>query len=126
MNELLNPWILIGLTAMALPLLIEWLLRRRRPRIAFPAMRYLLDPNKRRRVQRQDLILLLVRTVVPGVLVIALARPLFRPSTEQGEGGSRRHVVIVLDGTYSMGQSIGQTTAFAVAQTMAQDIVRGL
>src|SRR5262249_45373416 len=34
--------------------------------------------------------------------------------------------VLVLDGTYSMAQSIGQTNAFAVAQTMGQDIVRGL
>lgn len=126
MNELLHPWMLAALVAMALPLLIEWLFRRRRQRIAFPAMRYLMNPKKRRRVQLQDLILLLVRTVVPGVLVFALARPLFRPDTGTGAEPAARHVAIVLDGTYSMGQSIGQTTAFAVAQTMAQDIVRGL
>lgn len=125
-NELLHPWMLAALVAMAIPLLIEWLFRRRRQRIAFPAMRYLMNPKKRRRVQLQDLILLLVRTVVPGVLVLALARPLLRPEAGQGAEQAPRHVAIVLDGTYSMGQSIGQTTAFAVGQTMAQDIVRGL
>jgi hypothetical protein len=126
MNELLHPWMLLGLAAMALPLIIEWLFRRRRQRIAFPAMRYLMNPKKRRRVQLQDLILLLVRTVVPGLLVVALARPLLRPEAGQGTAQAPRHVAIVLDGTYSMGQSIGQTTAFALAQAMAQDVLRGL
>ncbi|MBL8792544.1 MAG: VWA domain-containing protein [Planctomycetia bacterium] len=125
-NELLNPWMLVALAAMALPLLIEWLFRRRRQRLAFPAMRYLMNPRKRRRVQLQDLILLLVRTVVLGVLVVALARPLLRPEAGQGADHAPRHVAIVLDGSYSMGQAIGQTNAFAVAQTMAQDIIRGL
>ena len=115
---------LVALVAMALPLIIEWLFRRRRQRIAFPAMRYLMNPKKRRRVRLQDLILLLIRTVVPGLLVIALARPLLRP--DNSGTTATRNVVIVLDGTYSMGQAIGQTTAFAVAQTMGQDIVRGL
>lgn len=123
-NELLHPWMLAALAAMAIPLLIEWLFRRRRQLIAFPAMRYLMNSKKRRRVQLQDLILLVIRTVVPGVLVFALARPLLRP--EAGADPSARHVVIVIDGTYSMGQSIGQTTAFEMAQSTAQDIVRAL
>ena len=126
MNDLLNPWILPALAAMALPLLIEWLFRRRRQRIAFPAMRYLMNPKKRRRVQLQDLILLLIRTVVPGVLVFAIARPLLRPDASTGANEEPRHVVIALDATYSMGQSIGQTTAFEMGQTMAHDVVRGL
>ncbi len=125
-NEVLNPWMLVALIAMALPLIIEWLFRRRRQRIPFPAMRYLMNPKKRRRIKLQDLILLLVRTVVPGVLVIALARPLLRPEAGRGTEQAPRHVVIVLDGTYSMGQSIGQTTAIDVGKSMAQDVVRGL
>src|SRR3954452_20592630 len=103
MNELLNPWMLVALVAMALPIIIAWLFRWRRQRIPFPAMRYLMNPKKRRRVRLQDLILLLIRTVVPGVLVIALARPLLRSNAEEGSDRAPRHVVIVLDGTYSMG-----------------------
>ena len=75
LNWLIHPWMLIALAAMAIPLIIEWLFRRRRQRIAFPAMRYLMNPKKRRRVRLQDLILLLIRTVVPGLLAFALARP---------------------------------------------------
>ena len=67
-NSLVNPWMLFALAAMALPLIIEWLFRRRRQRIEFPAMRYLMNSKKRRRVRLQDLILLLLRTVVPGVI----------------------------------------------------------
>src|SRR6476660_6616946 len=107
LNFLIHPWMLIALAAMAIPLIIEWLFRRRRRHIAFPAMRYLMNPRKRRRVRLQDLILLLVRTVVPGLLVIGLARPLLRP--DPGGTAAPRNVVIVLDGTYSMGQAIGQT-----------------
>lgn len=126
LDWLVNPWMLVALVAMALAIVIEWLFRRRRQRIAFPAMRYLMNPKKRRRVRLQDLILLLIRTVVPGLLVFALARPLLRPDSGEGADRQPRNVVIVLDGTYSMGQSIGQTTAFEVAQTMGQDVVRGL
>jgi hypothetical protein len=125
-NDLLHPWMLLALAAMAIPILIEWLFRRRRKHIPFPAMRYLMNPKKRRRVRLQDLLLLLVRTVVPGLLVVALARPLFRPDAGGDAQQTQRNVVIVLDGTYSMGQAIGQTTAFAVAQSMSQDILRGL
>jgi Aerotolerance regulator N-terminal/von Willebrand factor type A domain len=129
-NQWVNPWMLVALVAMAIPLIIEWLLRRRRRRIDFPAMRYLMNRRKRRRVQLQDLILLLVRTVVPALVVIAIARPMWRPQPTSGaaagDGDAARHAVIVLDATYSMGQSIGQTTAFAVAQAMGQDVLRGL
>lgn len=45
MIELLHPWMLAALAAMAIPLLIEWLFRRRRQRLAFPAMRYLMNPK---------------------------------------------------------------------------------
>lgn len=124
LNWVIHPWMLLGLAAMAIPLIIEWLFRRRRQRIPFPAMRYLMNPRKRRKVRLQDLLLLLVRTTVPGLLVFSLARPLLHPNA--GSTAGPRNVVIVLDGTYSMGQSIGQTTAFAVAQTMSQDVVRGL
>jgi hypothetical protein len=125
-NGVIHPWMLLALVAMALPVIIEWLFRRRRQRIAFPAMRYLMNSKKRRRVRLQDLILLLIRTVVPGLLVIALARPLLRPDAQAGGNQPPRHVVLVLDGTYSMAQSIGQTNAFAIAQTMGQDIMRAL
>ena len=125
-NWLINPWMLLALSAMTLPIIIAWLFRWRRQRIAFPAMRYLMNSKKRRRVRLQDLILLLIRTVLPGVLAIALARPLLREDDGGGAKRAPRHAVIVLDRTYSMGQAIGQTTAFEVAQTMAQDVVRGL
>src|SRR5262245_41354763 len=123
---LINPWMLFALSAMMLPIIIAWLFRWRRQRIAFPAMRYLMNPKKRRRVRLPDLILLLIRTVVPGVLAITLARPLLREDDSVGAKQAQRHAVIVLDRTYSMGQTIGQTTAFEVAQTMVQDVVRGL
>src|SRR5260221_10295913 len=117
---LVNPWSVVALVAMALAMVIALLFGRRRQRIAFPAMCYLMNPKKRRRVRLQDLILLLIRTVVPGVLVIALARPLFRPQAGSSADQPSRHVVLVLDGTYSMGQSIGQTAAFHVPQPIAQ------
>src|SRR5688572_1654999 len=98
LDWLVNPWMLVALVAMSLAIVIEWLFRRRRQRIAFPAMRYLMNPKKRRKVRLQDLILLLIRTVVPGLLVIALARPLLRPDSGEGDR-LPRNVVIVLDGT---------------------------
>ena len=124
--SLLNTLMLIALVGAAIPIIIEWLFRRRRRRIPFAAMRYLMNPKKRRKIRLQDRILLVLRTVLLAVLAVALARPILRPAEAATAARAARRAVIVLDGTYSMGRRVGQTTAFELGRTMAQDVLRGL
>jgi len=122
----LNPWMLAALAAVSIPLIIELLHRRRRRIIHFPALRYLLEGEKQKKVRLQDLILLVLRSLLIFVLVLALARPILRAGSALWAGGGERDVVLVLDGTYSTGQRVGATSAFEVGKKMADQIVRSM
>ncbi len=118
-----HPWMVAAFVAVLLPIIIEWLFRRRRRRVELPTIRFLLRNKEQKKVKRQDRILLMVRMLGIFFLVLAIARPLIR----RGLGGSsRRHVVVVLDGTGSMNQQVGITTAFSLAQKKASAMVRGV
>ena len=118
-----HPWMVAAFVAVLLPIIIEWLFRRRRRRVELPTIRFLLRNKEQKKVKRQDRILLMIRMLGVFFLVLAIARPLIR----RGLGGSsRRHVVVVLDGTGSMNQQVGVTTAFSLAQKKASAMVRGV
>lgn len=115
---------LAALAAVAIPLIIEWLFRRRKRQVELPTLRFLLDNEEQENVRRQDRILLILRTIAIFFLVLALARPIIQRGWLRG--GNRRNVLILLDTTASMQQQVDVTTAFGRAQKKAAGIIRGL
>jgi Aerotolerance regulator N-terminal len=89
------PWILFGL--IALPV-IWWLLRVTPPapkRVLFPAVRLLLGlQQKEETPARTPLWLLLLRTAIAGLVILALADPYLNP---QSAGLKKSPVVVVID-----------------------------
>ncbi len=116
-------WIII---AVMIPIIIEWLLRRRRRRIRWAAMRYLLDTERPKKIRMQDRILLILRMIIIGLIVLAIARPLIRPEDIITIDRQDRSVVMFFDGTYSNAQRVGNMSSFQTAQRMANDVVIGL
>lgn len=90
-----TPWILFGL--IALPV-IWWLLRVTPPapkRVLFPAVRLLLGLNQKEETPaRTPLWLLLLRTAIAGLVILALADPYLNP---QSAGLKKSPVVVVVD-----------------------------
>jgi len=103
--QFLNPLMLFGLAAGLLPVLVHLLSRRRHDVVAWGAMQFLaLGRSERRRVRLEQLLLLLIRTGLIGLLALALARPyLSGVIGGQRFTGPRRDVVLIIDGSYSMG-----------------------
>ncbi|MCI0642220.1 MAG: BatA domain-containing protein [Gemmataceae bacterium] len=97
----LNAAVLAGLAAVAIPILIHLLHRRRFQTIDWGAMQFLkLSQTTRRRLWLEELLLLLLRIGLIAVLVLGLAGPY-----ATGLGGvarPSRDVVLVLDATASM------------------------
>ena len=60
----LHPWMLAGLAAAAIPIILHLIARRQPPTVVFPAVRYLLDTTRehQHRLRFRNLLLLLVRT----------------------------------------------------------------
>jgi hypothetical protein len=106
MMSFMAPLWLLGLGALAIPVLIHLVQRERKHTVAFPSLMFVRKiPYKsvrRRRIHHWWL--LLVRAVAIALLIMAFARPfLRRPVLALESGGGAREVVILLDRSYSMG-----------------------
>jgi hypothetical protein len=121
--QFLNPALLIGAALFAVPLIIHLLNRQRFRRRQWAAMEFLLAAyrKQRRRLQRENLLLQLLRCAIPIVLALAIARPLLREESGlAGTGGGSAHHILVLDHSASMGLELsGATTPFERAKDLA-------
>ena len=98
-----TPWLaLAGIIAMAIPIVIHLLFRRRRKPVTWGAMRLLIEAinRNRRRSRIQNILLLVARCLVLLLVGFALARPFLSGSGLLG-GDSRILVLIIDDGIIS-------------------------
>ena len=103
--QFLNPALLAGALLFAVPLLIHLLNRQRHKRRPWAAMDFLLRAfqKQRNRLRNENLLLLLLRCLIPILLALAIARPLMQEAAALLAGGGTVHHVFVVDGSYSMG-----------------------
>ena len=103
----LHPWLLAGLAAAGIPVLLHLLARREPPTVTFPAVRYLVDTTREhsRRLQLRHWVLLLLRTLLIALLVLAAAGPT-APLTRLG-GHAPAALVLILDNSLSSGAVSG-------------------
>ena len=101
----LNPLILFGLAAAAIPILIHLFNFRRPQRIDFSTLRFLreIEATSMRRVRIQQWLILALRLTAVVCLVLAFARPmqLEADAGAFGDDGARS-VAVVLDNSLSM------------------------
>lgn len=117
-----NPLLLLGALLFAVPLIIHLLNRQRYKRRDWAAMEFLLAAFKkqRRRVRTENLLLLLLRCLIPIVVAFGIARPMMRDALLTPALGGSSHHVLVFDESYSMGyRPQGAETPFARAKEMA-------
>src|SRR5438445_247510 len=84
----LHPLALLGLAAAAIPALLHLLERRPPPEPEFPPLRYLRDAERQsaRRLRLRHLLLLILRTALVAVIVLAAARPIMPTGGSGGNG----------------------------------------
>jgi len=125
----LNPLLLLGLTAISVPIIIHILNRRKFQKVVWAAMRFVrisMQKNQKR-IQWEDLLLLLIRCVLVALLAFALARPLISAGKAAAAlGSSKVTAVLLLDNSYSMSQVDGQTSKFEQAKHVADQLITGL
>ena len=124
----LNPLLLVGAAAVAVPIIIHLLNRRKFQRVVWGAMRFIkasVDQNQRR-MKIEDLILLALRCLILILLALALSRPAMKSSTTDIFGQTKVTGVLLLDNSFSMGVSDGVETRFDKARKAAEQAIDAL
>ena len=126
---LLHLGMLAGMAGIAIPVVIHFLNRRRVTVVDWGAMQFLeLGRRARWKFRLNELILLAGRMLLLGLIALALSRPFWNPKESSAEAasgtevggrgvfdGQRRDVVLVIDGSDSMGRNVSETTPRAMA-----------
>lgn len=122
----LSPLFLAGLVAVAIPVLIHLIYRRKAHVIPFSTLRFLRLSQTRvaRRQRLRELLLLLMRCAILALLAFAFAGPVLH---QAGNGaGGPVHAVLVLDDSFSMAYRHGEKTSFGLAKESAAALVESL
>lgn len=100
----LNPLVLLGLAAAAIPIVVHLFNFRRPDRVDFSTLRFLreLEATAMRRVRIRQWLLLALRTLAILFLVLAFARPTRTADAGVFDEGAARSLVLVLDNSRSM------------------------
>ncbi len=125
---LLNPWMLIGLATLAVPVIIHLLNRRRFEMVDWGAMQFLrLSEVTRRRLFLEEILLMALRMALLAVLVLGLAAPVTTSEAlRRFSPRPNRDIVFVLDGSASMGSTATGVTPHEAAKQWALDFLNEL
>src|SRR5919201_201826 len=99
----LNPYLLFGSIALAIPVLIHLVRKEKSEIIPFSSLMFLLKVPKRaiRQQKIKNLLLMALRLLILALLVGAFARPyMTQPSKPGANAASNRGVVMMLNKSY--------------------------
>jgi len=122
----LNPGLLLGLMAAAIPLAIHLWRRRRARRVEFSDLRFLAEVQVRqsRSLGLRRTLLLIIRMLILILLALAAARP--RVSGLAPGGGGAVSMVMLIDGSASMQTQYAGGDRFDSARDLAAAMAAGL
>ena len=121
----LNSIILYGLGAAALPFIIHLLFRRRPKDVNFPSIKLLelMKTDRIRRLRIKQILILLLRTLIILLIILAFARPAVRGVFNRN---ARTAAVIVIDSSASMYYIHNGEVLFDTAVRKAREILEML
>lgn len=123
MISFLHPWVLAGLLAAGVPILLHLIQRRQPPVVIFPAVRYLVDTTRehQKRLKLRNWLLLIIRTLLVIVIVLAAAGP--TAPIKGAPGHSPAAMVLILDNSLSSGMVVSGTTRLTTLRQAAEEIL---
>ncbi|HEY9187585.1 MAG TPA: BatA domain-containing protein [Ignavibacteria bacterium] len=121
----LNPFILFGLIASTIPVIIHILNLRKLKKIEFSSLQFLkeLQKNKIRKIKLKQILLLIIRTLIIILIVFAFSRPVIKEYLSGFGSHAKSSIVIILDDSYSMDSNDENGNYFKQAKESAIKIL---
>jgi len=123
----LNSIILYGIALASIPILIHLLTRRKKEIINFSSLRFLkiLESRRIKKLRIQQIILLILRTLIIILIIIAFSRPALK-ETSAGKIGDhiKTSAVIVLDNSLSSMTGYGNEQFYDNIKSCADEIIK--
>lgn len=121
--SLLSPLFLLGLAALAVPIIVHLVRRTRAPLVEFPSLMFVRRIPQRtiRRKRLHNLLLLLLRSLAILLAVLAFARPFFEGSQAEALQRDRSNLLLI-DTSMSMRYGNRFEQAKARANTILQEV----
>lgn len=101
----LNPFVLFGLLAASIPIIIHLLNLRKLKVVEFSSLQFLkeMQKNKMRKIRIKQILLLILRTLIIVFLVFSFSRPTIKNINIAGLGSEVKNtIVLIVDDTPSM------------------------
>ncbi len=119
-----NPFFLIALTALAIPIVIHLFNFRRYKKVYFTNVHFLqeIQQETKKQSQLRQLLILLARLLAIAALVIAFAQPYLPASKLQKKITGQRAVSIYVDNSFSMETVATEGKLIDVSKTKAREI----
>ena len=125
---LTNTWMLAGLAALGIPVLIHLLLKRKKKRLPFSTIRFFQaqDEQSSRRRKLRNWFLLVLRLLILTLLVLAFSRPYARQNAASAADRKQFRAVFVLDNSASMLASGTEGQRWTLAKDRIQKVISNL
>lgn len=123
-----QPWAALGGFLLAVPIVIHLLGQGRSKRHHFPSLRFIsnsrLLPARRTRIH--DPLLLLLRLLILGLAIAALAQPWFTPEGRRSSSGEQLARVIIVDTSASVNGLASDTLLRRARRSQVDSLTRGV
>ncbi len=123
-----SAWMLLWGVVAAIPILLHYLYRRRQVAVPWAAVQLLIQviEKESKRINLEQWLLLVVRTLILLLFALSLARPFWTNEDEQSLSGNSvasTNWIIALDVSYSMGYRVDNQSRLQFAQARAIEII---
>ena len=124
----LNPLVLLGLIAAAIPVILHLLNLRKLKTVDFSTLRFIKELQKTsiRNLKTQQILLLILRTLIVICCVLAFSRPTIESSLPAIGSHAKTSIIVILDNTLSMDISDAGGNRFAKAKSMVSQIASAM
>src|SRR5271166_3304314 len=121
----LHGYLLGGLLLVGVPILLHLIMRQKPRRLVFPAFRFLRQKlhTNRRKLQLQNILLLLLRMLLIALLCLALARPLVQTGNIPFTADQEVAAILIFDSSPSMEYSVGTVKRLDEARQRARELI---